>query len=305
MQKLYDGIEEDPEAVAAPAAASPPNPPSAEQSPPTPVPPVVVRLSGPPAGAAPEAWKLDLGGGVTLEMIRVTAAGSIEGGGEATRVVAAPFWMARTETSNRQFARFDPQHDSRLETGDFLQFSDAERGWSLNQPDQPVCHVSCVEAEKFCAWLSRKSGKKVLLPSRAQWEWACRAGASGRFSFGDDDAAFPAFANLADATFRNVTTLGWNLPSGAIPLWRPAAAPDDGQRVSGPVGARQPNAWGLHDLHGNVSEWVRDPHPDGRRRLAFGGSWADRPARATACSSVAYVPWQPVFNVGFRIVVED
>ncbi len=93
---------------------------------------------------------------------------------------------------------------------------------------------------------------------------------------------------------------------------------DSGHRVSAEVGSYAPSAWGLHDMHGNAAEWTRSVYRaypydsrDGRndtaavgRRVVRGGSWYDRPKRARSAYRGAYQPWQGVFDVGFRVVIE-
>ena len=227
---------------------------------------------------------------------------------------AAPFWIGEVEVTNEQFARYDPAHDSRLENGDFLQFSVQERGYPVNAACQPVVRVSWNQAVGFCRWLTETTGETFTLPSEAQWEYACRAGTETPFWYGGAEADFTSFANLADATLHQVDTFDWGLPSGAIPNWRPAATGhDDGHRVSAPVGLYRPNPWGLYDMHGNVAEWTRpsvqsETTPESLARegkkVARGGSWYDRPERAQSSSRVAYEPYQPVFNIGFRVVCE-
>ena len=98
---------------------------------------------------------------------------------------------------------------------------------------------------------------------------------------------------------------------------------NDGAVITRNAGLGQPNPWGLFDMHGNAAEWTRSLYlkypyrdEDGRnavaapsakdpaQRVARGGSFWDRPYRATASSRRGYEPWQRVFDVGFRIIIE-
>ncbi len=336
MTKRYAGIDEDPEAMTAPTPLPPsPKAPveqarkSAED----------VRCAGWPFGAdeakrrqsaaGPAKFTVDLGRGVELKLVRIPAGEFIMGDpqGEAderplTRVhIRQPFWMGMFEVTNEQYALFDPTHDSRIESGDFLHFSVEERGYPANGAKQPVVRVSWDRARGFCRWLSDRTGRPFTLPTEAEWEYACRAGANSPMSYGDPETDFSQFANLADAAFKHIDTYDpWKLPSGAIPQWRPAVARvNDKFRISAPVGTYQPNAWGLHDMHGNAWEWTRttckaypydaadgrdDPRTAGAK-IVRGGSWHDRPHRARSASRGAYDPWRQVFNVGFRVICTD
>ena len=253
----------------------------------------------------PASMKLDLGGGVSITLVRVPT-GRFVSGSSATvaRAVQVPqaFWMSACEISNEQFARFNSRHDSRIEHGDFLQFSVSQRGRSLSGSNQPVCHVSWDEAQAFCKWLSERTGRVVKLPSGEAWEYACRAGAATPMSYGDVTNDFSRLANLADVNLRRPK----GHRSGSVPEWRPAVTTvNDGHWVSAPVASYPANAWGLHDMQGNVWEWTSDVAADGVRRLVRGGSWYVRPQRATPDATLAYQPWQKVYDVGFRVVVEE
>lgn len=115
----------------------------------------------------------------------------------------------------------------------------------------PVTNVSRNDARKFCEWLAKNaSGKiqlrEVRLPGEAEWEFACRAGSTGRFCFGDDDEKLAEYANVADAT--------WNerFPNPK------AIKAHDSHIFAAPVGQYKPNDFGIYDMHGNVWEWCED-----------------------------------------------
>lgn len=338
LAQLFGGNPENPEHVPqGPANLGPPVTPTAQafdQAAPPPGALVAAAAHAPNevqnAAAFPRK-SVDLGNGQALEFVRIPAGTFVMGDANATLderpahavEISHPFWMSTYEVSNAQFAVFDPRHDSRVETKHAYQFG--VHGFPLNEPLQPVVRVSWDEAMAFCTWLSGRTGNRFSLPTEAQWEYACRAGSDSPFSYGGPDADFAPFANLADAKLREFADDPYH-------VYRPLANPtpyddwipkdarfNDQALVSASVGSFQPNAWGLLDMHGNVWEWTLSacrPYPyrdsDGRndlaaqdKRVARGGSWYDRPHRATAAYRLAYAPWQRVFNVGFRVVMFD
>ena len=155
-------------------------------------------------------------------------------------------------------------------------------------PDRPVEQVSWNDATEFCKRLSGKTGMSFRLPTEAEWEYACRGGTTTAYSFGESDAVLPEFA-----------WFGGN-----------------SQSSTQPVATRKPNAWGLHDMHGNVWEWVNDwysvtyyqispskdpPGPSsGWERVLRGGSWN---GYSYGCRSSIRVPFTPDLDdyvSGFR-----
>ncbi len=315
----YGNVDEDPESIPDLPVPKFDNPPSVVETPPATGNSTVPTASSstPPSVALPHRT-VTLPGAIQLDLVQIPA-GSVEIPDSKRRIATGkPYWMGVTEITNEQYACFDPKHDSRIENGDFLQFSIEERGFPLNSPKQPVCRVSWERAQEFCKWLSEKTGEKFALPDETQWEYACRAGSTTPLWFGGLDADFSPYANLADAAFRVVGTYEpWKLPHYAVHPWRPAIeSVNDGHRVSSPVGSYKPNPWGLQDMHGNVWEWTRtqtpsDPVPDLLNAVATpgsyvirGGSWYDRPQRATSDFRLAYRPYQRVYNVGFRVICE-
>ncbi len=115
-----------------------------------------------------------------------------------------------------------------------------------NSENRPVELVSWDNAREFCAALSAVTGRNFTLPSEAQWEYACRAGSDTLFSFGDDDSLLGNYA-------------WYILNSGNQTHY---------------VGTKLPNAWGLYDMHGNVSEWCLDSwHEDYTGAPSDGSAW--------------------------------
>ncbi len=221
-------------------------------------------------------------------------------------VIKKSFWMAETEVSNQLFKLFDAEHDSRLETRNGYQFGTL--GYPVNKPDQPVVRVSWTKANAFCKWLSKKLGKKVSLPTEEQWEWACRAGSDNDFFFVGED--FSKFANLADKTIQMFAEDPYKYDT---PIKNPSIfdnyIPQDARfndkfRVTAPCGSFAANAWGLKDMHGNAAEWTASSF-DRQRKVVRGGSWRDRPKTATSWYRLGYQPYHPVYNTGFRFIIEE
>jgi formylglycine-generating enzyme required for sulfatase activity len=277
---------------------------------------------------------IQLADGVDLKLVLIPAGQFVMGDAKGhedeqplSRVrIDKPYWMGRFEITNEQFAQFDPTHDSRVESKHGYQFG--VHGYPVNGASQPVVRVSWLRAMAFCQWLSKRAddtGLEFTLPTEAQWEYACRAGTDSAFHYGDLDTDFSKFANLGDAKLKE---LAGDPYTPDTPMKNPNRFDDwvpkdtrfnDGALVSINVGTYAPNAWGLYDIHGNVAEWTRSslrPYPwngaDGRNdvsnrelKVVRGGSWYDRPKRCRSSFRIAYRPYQPVYNVGFRVVAHE
>jgi formylglycine-generating enzyme required for sulfatase activity len=176
--------------------------------------------------------------------------------------------------------------------------------------DMPVMHVSARDADAYAAWLAEQSGRHYHVPSEAQFEYALRAGSEARFPWGA--GAPPARAgNFTGSGDRSPSGRRWN---NAFERYR------DGFWGPAPVATFVPNAYGLHDLAGNVSEWVADCWHDGYRRapddgqawlnpgcrvrVMRGGAWASSPGQTrSAWRAPARVDTSNA-RLGFRVARE-
>jgi len=261
-------------------------------------------------GFGHEPLVLVLGGGVSMALVPVPAGSFVMGDRngfpdeypESIVAIDESFFLGKFEVTNEQYARFAPRHDSAYIDG---RGKDRyTRGHPANGPEQPVIRVTWHEAMAFCRWLSKRTGYECTLPTEAEWEYACRAGTATPWHFGERAPRMPAVANVNDSSLRS-----WN--------WgRCESDYSDSHRFSSPVGSCKPNAWGLHDMHGNVAEWTLSDYrpypydaedgaanPDGNTmKTVRGGSWNDKFRFSRSASRWRYPPYQPVYNVGFRVL---
>ena len=131
----------------------------------------------------------------------------------------------------------------------------------------PVMCVSWDDAQAYAKWLSKSTGKKYRLPSEAEWEYAARAGGDATFASGNDLNGICRVANIMDKSGKAafLRDLGWN---------RKDAECDDQAEYTTVVGMYEPNAFGLHDMTGNVGEYVQDcEHPDYVGAPKDGSAW--------------------------------
>lgn len=180
----------------------------------------------------------------------------------------------------------------------------------LAADDMPVLHVSAKDAEAYANWLSETSRQRYRLPSEAEFEYALRAGAPGRYPWGDRPPA-RGTGNLTGGGDRSPTGRSWgNAFVGYVDgYWGPA-----------PVARFRANAFDVHDLEGNVREWVADCWHDGyrraptkgeawvnpgcRTRVVRGGAWSNAPAQTRAAWRSQAEADATNALTGFRVVRE-
>lgn len=251
-----------------------------------------------------KSLSLAVKGGLKIDLVKIPAgefvmansATSKENNNPKVVSIEKPFYMATCEITNEIYKQFKEDHDQGV-----INFTSKDvdvRGHILDEDKYPAIRISYNEAKEFCKWLSGLTGKKVKLPTEEQWEWACRAGSDSDFYFGNKESDFSQFANLADQSLKKLAVR-------SSPAWHPRDDRfSDEHTLLCDVKSLQPNAFGLYDMHGNATEWTSSEYENGKKTVR-GGSWYDRPHRATSSYKLGYYPHQRVFNVGFRIVVEE
>ncbi|MCA8944299.1 MAG: formylglycine-generating enzyme family protein [Planctomycetes bacterium] len=207
-------------------------------------------------------------------------AGRADDEGPAHEVAISPFWIGAHEVTWEEYEQWMFSLEKMRRQGEPTAADTAadaitrptppytDMTFGMGRDGYPAICMTQLAARTYCEWLSAKTGRNYRLPTEAEWEYACRAGTTTAYSFGDDPARIGEFA------------------------WFSRNSDDQYQ----PVGQQPANPWGLHDMHGNVAEWVQDaltpyaPSPDGAPlvdpvveptqlypRVVRGGSWQDPP----------------------------
>lgn len=177
------------------------------------------------------------------------------------QVTVDPFWMGKYEVTWDQYEIWTFSLDiqrrkiNKIEPTERDKFADAvtrptkpytDMTFGMGKESYPAICMTQLAAKTFCQWLSAKTGHYYRLPTEAEWEYACRAGTTTAYSFGDDPGELGDYA--------------WYY--------------DNSEDAYHPVGKKKPNPWGLYDIHGNVSEWCLDEYlPNYYKTFA-----ADKPA---------------------------
>jgi formylglycine-generating enzyme required for sulfatase activity len=187
--------------------------------------------------------------------------------------ITKPFYLSVTEVTQEQYQAVMGQNPT----------------FFKDDPRRPVECVSWEDAVEFCGKLSGKEGRTYRLPTEAEWEYACRAGSTTKWSFGDDESE----------------------------LWEYAWYYGNSEATTHPVGEKKPNNWGLYDMHGNVWEWCADWHgwkyyaesprddpqgpKSGSARVNRGGTWAYPAGSCYSAGRCGLWPEERNRYLGFRV----
>ena len=242
-------------------------------------------ISKPAAQSAPELL-LDLGSNVTMRLLLIPAGKFVMGSPESEKdrfpdegpprevAITKPFYLGVHAVTQAQFEQVMGANPSKTKGA-----------------QNPADSVLWDDAAEFCKKLSAQTGRTVRLPTEAEWEYACRAGTTNRFSFGEDESRQPDY--------------GWSYVNGG--------------HKTHPVGQKKANPWGLYDMHGNVWEWCADWYTGSYARAsqqdpqgpAYGPGHVMRgncynygPADGRSAFRAWGAPGQRCGFFGFRVVVE-
>jgi formylglycine-generating enzyme required for sulfatase activity len=233
-------------------------------------------------GSVPAGTKelsLDLGNGVSIKLVRIPAGKFLMGspntekdrceyeGPQHELTISKPFFMGMTHVTVDQFAAFVKDSGHRTDAEGIANGEWWRKPRFDQKGDHPVVNVSWNDAKSFCDWLSKRSGKKVCLPTEAQWEYACRAGTKTAYPWGNNPDDGKGWANCADQTLKK--TLSGAADGREFFSW------DDGFAFTSPVGSFKVNAFGLYDMTGNAWQWCADRFSDYKNGAALGPTGAD------------------------------
>ena len=274
---------------------------AAEQPSPAPRPPPAARPSAPPVAAAPEAL---ITNSIGMKLKRIPP-GTFTMGCESDRAysdekpahqvtLTKPFYLGICPVTQGEYERVigsNPSH--------------------FKGPNRPVERISWDDAQTLCRKLSESEGVEYRLPTEAEWEYACRAGSTTESCFGDDEARLGDYAWFRGNSGRVEVTRKKRL-LGLLGTREERAIVD--QRTHD-VGQKKPNAWGLHDVHGNVWEWCQDWFGDyqgaaqtdptgpasGEIRVLRGGSWSFDPWSCRSSARDGDAPQVAYGSVGVRL----
>lgn len=246
------------------------------------------RSEAPPPSTQPaESLTLDLGRNVKMTLVHIPAGkfimgcprdekGRLPGDFDKHEVtISRSFYLGVYPVTQKQYTAIMGSNPSKFKG-----------------ETHPVEQVRWTEVQVFCKRVSARTHKKLRLPTEAEWEYACRAGTTTAYSFGDD--------------WRKLRDYAWYA--------------DNSGNTTHPVGEKKPNPWGLYDMHGNVWQWCsdwdskshdgkaeKDPRgpKSGKNHVARGGSWLGDFRMCRSAFRTGSAPSIRLSHFGFRVIVES